>query len=198
MLLSWILAAGLTLLLQASTDEGDRMKRALLHPDPDPVVVVRVDLHGLEAPGLDRAQKLATGIYKRAGVTLRWTPDETIEPDKTLTVVLTSSTAVRPGRRSSAMGFAPSPGDGTRGTIAYVFLDTVQSFAARHRLVVMEVLACALAHEIGHLLLPLNAHRPNSVMRERWDPSLFPPRASRLLGFPRDQAKLLRRRARSQ
>jgi hypothetical protein len=166
--------------------------------DADPIVMVRVENpQGLEAPGLDRAQELATEIYKRAGVSLRWTPDETM-PDRTLTLVLTTSTAVPPGLGSGAMGVAPSPGDGTRGTLAYVFLDKVRSFAASYRLVVAHVLACALAHEIGHLLLPPNAHRPDSVMREGWHPSLFPPRAPGLLGFPPDQSKLLRLRARRQ
>lgn len=167
--------------------------------DANPIVLVQVENpHGLEAPGLDRAQKLASEIYLRAGVFLRWTPDETMEPDRTLTVVLTSSTAVPPGLGSDAMGVAPSPGDGTRGTLAYVFLDKVLSFAAAHRLVVAHVLACALAHEIGHLLLPPNAHRADSVMRAGWHPALFPPRAPGILGFPPDQAKLLRLRARRQ
>ena len=105
---------------------------------------------------------------------------------------------VRSVLRSDAMGVAARPGDGTPGTRAYVFLDKVQSFAARRHLVVMQVLACVLAHEIGHLLLPPNAHWPNSVMQDRWHPSLFPPESPRLPGFSRDQAKLLRRRARSQ
>jgi hypothetical protein len=167
--------------------------------DPNPVILVQIqNPHGLEAPALDRAQALAREIYTRAGVSLRWTPDETMDPDRTLTVVLTSSTAVPPDLGSDAMGVAPSPGDGTRGTLAYVFLDKVRSFAAAHRLVVAHVLACALAHEIGHLLLPPNAHRPDSVMRDGWHPALFPPRAPGLLGFPPDQAKLLRLRARRQ
>ena len=132
----------------------DGMTGALLQADPDPIVVVRVENpHGLEAPALGGAQELATGIYERAGVSLRWTVDETMEPDRTFTVVLSSSAAVRSALRSDAMGVAPRPRDGTRGTRAYVFLNKVQSFAARYRLVVMEVLACALAHEIGHLLL---------------------------------------------
>jgi len=172
---------------------------AQLQTDPDPVVVVRVENpHGFEAPALGGAQELATGIYERAGVSLRWMVDETMEPDRTFTVVLTSSVAVRSVLRSDAMGVAPSPRDGTRGTRAYVFLNKVQSFAARHHLVVMRVLACVLAHEIGHLLLPPNAHWPNSVMQDRWHPSLFLSGSPRLPGFTRDQAKLLRRGARSQ
>jgi hypothetical protein len=167
--------------------------------DQDPVVMVTVENpSGLEVPDLERALEQATGIYRRAGVTLRWTPVEPTEPDRNLTVVLTISTSAPPGLGSDAMGVAPSPGDGTRGTLAYVFLDKVRAFAAAHRLSVVPVLACALAHEIGHLLLPPNAHRPDSVMRGGWHPALFPPRAPGILGFPPDQAKLLRLRARRQ
>ena len=251
MLLSLMLAVGLTLLLRAPTDDGrgnglsclrslhpsvpatsdegcrqsstfaasgddaegsgvaaevgqqamlpDGMREGLVHADPDPVVVVRVENPlGLEAPFLNGAQELATEIYERVGVSLRWTDDETMERDRTLALVLTSSAVVRSVLRGDAMGVAARPGDGTPGTRAYVFLDKVQSFAARRHLVVMQVLACVLAHEIGHLLLPPNAHWPNSVMQDRWHPSLLLSGSPRLPGFARDQAKLLRRRARSQ
>lgn len=167
--------------------------------DPDPIIVITVeDPNGLPGPGLVRAQALATDIYHRAGVTLRWTIDETTLADRTLTLVLTTSTAAPSGLASDAMGVAPSPGDGTRGTLAYIFIDKVTAFAASHRLAAKDVLACALAHEIGHLLLPLNAHRPDGIMRDSWYPALFPPQAPGILGFPPEQARLLRLRARRQ
>jgi hypothetical protein len=167
--------------------------------DPNPVVAIRVENPaGLVVQGLVGAQDLATKIYQRAGVTLQWTFDENMGADRMLTIVLTTSTALPPSLGSDAMGVAPSPGDGTRGTLAYVFVDRVTSFAATYRVTARHVLACALAHEIGHLLLPPNAHRPDSVMRDGWHPALFPPRASGILGFPPEQARLLRLRARRQ
>ena len=194
-----VAGAGVGVDVEQAPISRDAPTGSLLHADPDPLVVVRVENpRSLEAPALAGAQELATEIYKRAGVSLRWTVDETMEPDRTFTVVLASSAAVRSAVHSDAMGVAPRPRDGTPGTRAYVFLNKVESFAARHRLVVMQVLAYVMAHEIGHLLLPPNAHWPNSVMQDRWHPSLFPSGSPRLLGFTRDQAKLLRRRARSQ
>jgi hypothetical protein len=169
-----------------------------LASDPDPTIVISVEHpNGLAGPGLVRAQALATKIYREAGVTLRWTVDETTEPDRTLTVVLTTGTTARSGPSSDSMGVAPSPGDGTRGTTAYVFIDRVTAFAETNRLVVSCVLACALAHEIGHLLLPANAHASDGIMRGSWHPALFPPRAPGVPGFPPEQARLLRLRARS-
>jgi hypothetical protein len=165
--------------------------------DADPIVVVGVENpRGLVTLDVGRAQTLAATIYQKAGVTLRWTFDETTSADRRLTLVLTTSTGAPSGLASEAMGVAPSPGDGTRGTLAYIFIDKVTAFAATHRLAATDVLACALAHEIGHLLLPPNAHRPDSVMRDSWHPALFPPRAPAVLGFPPDQARLLRLRAR--
>ena len=165
----------------------------------DPVVVVQTaDAVGVDARSLAWAQELATDIYAQAGVSLRWAADSVDEPDRRLTIVVTTSTALPRRTRSDAMGVAPTPGDGTRGTLAYVFLDKVTAFAASHRLTVAHVLACALAHEIGHLLLPPNAHRPDGVMRDAWHPALFPPKAAGVAGFPPDQGRLLRLRARRQ
>lgn len=168
-------------------------------PDLNPVVVINVENpHALAVPELARAQELVTGIYERAGVTLRWTPDETVTPDRTLTLILTTAVASPSGLGADAMGHAPSPGDGTRGTTAYAFLDKVISFASAHRLRFADLIACAVAHEIGHLLLPVNAHRPDGIMRGEWYAELFPPATAGLPGFPPDQAKLLRLRARRQ
>jgi hypothetical protein len=165
--------------------------------EPNPIVAIRLENpNGLAAPSLVRAQELATEIYERAGVTLRWNIDETPHPDRMLTVVLTTSAAAPPGLAADAMGVALSPGDGTRGTTAYVFIDRVTSFSAARRVAAQFVLACALAHEIGHLLLPPNAHRPDSVMRGSWHPALFPPKATGVPGFPPEQGRLLRLRAR--
>jgi hypothetical protein len=166
--------------------------------EPNPIIAINVeDPNGLAGPGLVRAEELASEIYQQAGVTLRWTVDET-KADRTLTMVITTSVTAPLGLTSDSMGVAPSPGDGTRGTTAYVFIDKVTAFASSHRIAAKYVLACALAHEIGHLLLPANAHRPDGIMRDGWYPALFPPRTPGVLGFPPEQARLLRLRARRQ
>jgi hypothetical protein len=167
--------------------------------EPNPIIDISVeDPSALAGSGLVRAQQLATEIYQRAGITLRWSRDETTESDRALTVILTTSTTGLPGLTPDSMGVAPSPRDGTRGTTAYVFIDKVTVFAESHRIAAKYVLACALAHEIGHLLLPVNAHRPDGIMRDSWHAALFPPRAPGILGFPPEQARLLRLRARRQ
>ena len=165
--------------------------------DPNPVISIRIDIAStLDGVSLLRAQQLTSEIYERAGVTLDWTADTTT-PGRSLTIVLTTIAAGPAGLVPEAMGVAPSPGDGSRGATAYVFVDRVASFSAAHRVAAEHVLACAMAHEIGHLLLPPNAHAAEGIMRGSWHPARFPPRAPGVPGFPPDQARLLRLRVQS-
>ena len=76
----------------------------------NPVVVVNVeDPRGLGGPILGRAQKLATAVYQRAGVTLQWTLEATTQPDRVLTIILTTSVAAPAGLATDSMGVALSP-----------------------------------------------------------------------------------------
>lgn len=164
--------------------------------DPNPTIAIRVDdPNGSVTASLPRAKSIASDIYSQAGVTLQWTIDETTTVNRTLTVVISTSAMARAGLTPDAMGVAPTPGDGSRGTTAFVFSDRVAAFAESHRLAEADVLACALAHEIGHLLLPPNAHAANGIMRASWHPAFFPPKAPAVAGFPPEQARLLRLRA---
>lgn len=162
---------------------------------PNPLVVTKVEnAQGWSGVNLRRAQELASGIYEQAGVTLEWS-EAAATVGRNLTIVLTTIATAPRGIAPESMGVAPSPGDGTRGTTAYIFMDKVASFTAANRVAAEYVLACAMAHEIGHLLLPPNAHDSMGVMRGSWHPALFPPRAPGIPGFPPAQAKLLRLRA---
>ena len=164
---------------------------------PNPVIVIRVEIaNALNGVNLIRAQQLTAAIYEQAGVMLDWTTDAAAS-SRSLTIVLTSISTMPAGLVPEAMGVAPSPGDGSRGTTAYVFMDRVMSFVSAYRVAREYVLACALAHEIGHLLLPPNAHAADGIMRGNWYPALFPPRAPGILGFTPEQAQLLRLRAQS-
>jgi len=163
--------------------------------EPNPLLAIKVEnVNGWNGVNLRRAQELATEIYEQAGVTLDWSGGAAPE-GRTLTIVLTTIATAPRGIAPESMGVAPSPGDGRRGTTAYVFMDRVTSFVATQRVSAEYVLACALAHEVGHLLLPPNAHQAVGVMRSNWHAKLFPPHAPGVPGFPPEQARLLRLRA---
>lgn len=151
----------------------------------------------IDQPALERARSIVSDIYREAGVELQWGSDIATAPNRTLTIVLTTRKAAPAGVRVDAMGVAPTPGDGTRGTVAYIFLDAVKEFAEAHRVPVAYVLGCAIAHEIGHLLLPPNAHQAGGIMRGSWRPADFPPVSPGVLGFQAEQARLLKVRAAS-
>jgi hypothetical protein len=152
----------------------------------------------VDHPSLEQARSVVSGIYRDAGIDLEWGNDLTgATVNRTLTIVLTTRKKAPAGLRIDATGVAPTPGNGTRGTVAYVFIDAVTEFASNHRVPLAQVFGGAIAHEIGHLSLPPNAHRKDGIMRGSWHPSDFPPLSPGVPGFPADQAQLLRIRTQS-
>jgi hypothetical protein len=177
-LLCWAVAPG------ASDAQGS---------EPRTPILIKLEGGGSHAAG-PQTLSIVSGIYRQSGIELQW--DETaVDVARVLTIVITTRDRAPAGVRIDAMGVAPTPGDGSRGTVAYIFLDAVQDFSGTYRVSLPYVLACAIAHEIGHLLLPPNAHRPDGIMRGTWYAADFPPKSPGMLGFPKDQARLLRLRA---
>lgn len=165
-------------------------------PAPPVVVVVELECDVPDAcVNLAFAISIATDVFDRADVVLLWKRPVEATNARRLQVRLLPASAMRTRYEDGVFGVAPSPGDGTRGTLAFVFVDRVRAFAAEHRVSAAHVLGGAIAHELGHLLLPPYAHRDNSVMRATWRPAQFPPYVPGITGFAPDQARLLRRRA---
>ena len=165
---------------------------ASLAAESDTRLVVRIDNSAAVADSiLNKALAIAAGIYHRSDIPIELTTDT--DANAALTIVVLSSTrvtAVRPAHNS--MGVTPSADDGTRGTAAYVFADRVAAFATDGRLDQAMILGCALAHELGHLLLPVNAHTRDGIMRANWDAKSIA--RSAVPGFTLEQARLLRLR----
>jgi hypothetical protein len=67
----------------------------------------------------------------------------------------------------SVMGMTPEAGE--NGGTASVFYDQVLRMAHHYRQPVEELLAIAVAHEMGHVLLPPPGHAPTGIMRPVWD-----------------------------
>jgi hypothetical protein len=62
-----------------------------------------------------------------------------------------------------------SMADHQGGTYASIFMERIQDAAAEADVPRETVLAYAIAHEVGHLLLGDNAHTPRGVMKGNWD-----------------------------
>ena len=80
---------------------------------------------------------------------------------------------IRPkASRPRMMGNALGDSHGTGGT-AFVYRDRVLDVARARDLEVARVLAYAMAHEMGHLLLPYPSHAITGIMQADWDGARF-------------------------
>src|SRR5581483_7590197 len=138
-----------------------------------------VTVQVLAAPGiaddtLAKAIAIVARVYQAFGVRLQMS-DSAAPPADGLTpwrrvVVKSSATKEFPSAFGSShvMGISPRNGDAP-GRIGYVFFDAVSQTAKRNDLPLYMLLGYAMAHELGHLLLPTDAHGKGGVMRANWD-----------------------------
>ena len=78
------------------------------------------------------------------------------------------------------------------GLSAQIFFKQVQDFAYTYEVDLGTMLGHVIAHEIGHLLLPANAHSPTGVMQRHWDKALARDAVQGSLTFTEAQAARLR------
>jgi hypothetical protein len=130
----------------------------------------RVPAHVLEK-SLDEVTRIFTG----AGLAVRWT-----ETTPRFTVHIVKEVLGYARASSPVMG------------VAQVFFRQVQDFARTYRVDLSTMLAHVIAHEIGHLLLPGNAHSSTGVMQAGWDKALVHDAARGSLTFTESQAARIR------
>src|SRR5262245_42839576 len=96
-----------------------------------------------------QAQEDVTRVYARIGVSLEW---DTAAGGMAIPIVLLPyETGDLRRAENTVMGAAVRTANGSPA--AYVFYRRVQMEAARYDVSTALVLACAIAHELGHLLL---------------------------------------------
>jgi len=151
-------------------------------------------------------------IYRDVGIDITWiseaslmtesdgTPESAVS-DRHLTLVilcrdLTAEVTDDPMALGGAVGTREY-----RGNIAYVYYDHVEHIARTFMNLSREpgtddmfsviLLAHAMAHEMGHLLLP-HGHSATGLMRAEWDAMDMRLAMDRRLNFTSEQAKLIR------
>jgi hypothetical protein len=138
------------------------------------VTVQVVPLPGIDPGTLTEATAIVERIYGAFGVRLHMSSNAEPSADGRnpwrRIVVKPSATRDFPSAfgTSRVMGISPRNGDAP-GRIAYVFYDAVSRTAKGHDLPVFALLGYAMAHELGHLLLPTDVHGQAGVMRGNWD-----------------------------
>ena len=83
--------------------------------------------------------------------------------------------------------------DANRAVVS-VFLDAVADVARRYGQPLGKVLGIALAHEIGHALLPAPSHSTSGIMRPSWEGDALRHAIGGDIAFTDRQAALMRDR----
>src|SRR5262249_12048761 len=125
------------------------------------------NLAGAPPATVARAQSEVARMYNDVGVQVEWQHAQPIASNDVVRVILLEyETGGLRRTPDMVMGAAQRAPGGTR--IAYVFYRRVESEAERHSVSTTFVLACAIAHELGHLLMPGDGHSRDGIMRACW------------------------------
>jgi hypothetical protein len=169
----------------------------MLHAVSIAVVLQLSNLSGVPDSIVSRAQAEVVRVYAAAGVTVQWASTESPVPSpddvRSIRVVLVPLEAgdVRRTGDTVVMGVAARTprGNGT----AYVYYRRVEEQAVRHHAPLERVLACVMAHELGHLL-GTHGHSPTGVMRGNWRNTEFRQASEGALQFSSKDAAIMRTR----
>jgi len=99
----------------------------------------------------------------------------------------------RLGDMDHVFGFAPRT-ENQAGRWIYIFYHRVEELVQQRRLQEHKarILGLAMAHELGHLLLPFHSHSRTGIMRAKWNRQDFQLAALGNLDFTPKQAELIR------
>ena len=167
-----------TALLSASATSAQEV------PGPLKVTGHVTDYANLPADELADAQAHATAAYRAAGIDLGWsfqplptTPvlENTASRSIDVRIVIVPNDMAEKkcraeGLDKSVMGVALSAATEARGRIAYIFYDRIQHVAISHHTRLVPGLGHVMAHEIGHLLIGVDSHSDEGLMRPHWNP----------------------------
>ena len=121
------------------------------------------------------AEKQADFIFRKVSLTMRWCNLTTDSPQSMvdsscglpagsarLDVRIVSRIKAEPGATAdSTMGFAM----GSSATVSYHWTKAADP---KGNALTADILACVIAHEIGHLLLGSDSHSPTGIMKGKW------------------------------
>jgi hypothetical protein len=138
-------------------------------------------------------------VYRGIGVDVSWSRPDPVRDHATIhVVVIEEETSALQRRPHTVMGAALRTPQGT--ALAYIFYRRVESQSMQHAVAISAVLACAIAHEVAHLLLPdgLQAgHSTVGLMRPIWNREDFQRADRGELRLEPQQARSIRRSLRS-
>jgi hypothetical protein len=171
-----VVAFGLVVSAGAVPDVGDELIMT---------VRLRNDAGEAIAPEtVERAQVRVSRLYADHGIRLVWVAGQ---PQLTL-VLLSRQGGQQMHQVFDAIGYTPASG-ADNGRIAYVLQNRVERIARGYGTEQDVVLAAALAHELGHLLLPSKPHARTGLMSAAWNQADLRKMRERQLRFTDDQTR---------
>lgn len=136
---------------------------------------------------MKEAERVASEVYRRAGIEIQWVEPSTYEGATRLYVNVLSQEMAAPYYASDeTVGFA-IPGS----RAANVIYERVRQAARRRHVASGVLLGYVIAHELGHLLLPAHSHSSSGLMRPDIDMELA---ATKKLRFTAHQVALIQER----
>jgi len=170
-------------------------------------MIVRVhDYAGVSRDTLERAEQEVGRIFRKLGIETTWvdcplTQSELaqypaclhpFEAPRIDMNILPRFMATQLSQPDTTLGFTSFVREGVRSSLGTVFYDRVKDQAQRTTASVPAILACAMAHEMGHLLLRTSGHSSIGIMRARWTAEDMQRIACGQLLFTPEQAELMR------
>jgi hypothetical protein len=144
---------------------------------------------GVPAGVLEQAKRDAIRVFDRSNINLEWIEDGPYQSGS-LTLRIIAKAIGTKSRNRSVVGIAPGTRE-ARGIIAYAFYERIQTYSAELALEISQMLGHVMAHELGHLLLPYDAHSFTGVMRGAWDLAQARQATAGLLTSTPEQAELI-------
>jgi len=162
-----------------------------------PRVPVRLVLTGVQIgrDTIEEAKAEVFRIYQEAGVEIVWPSAGPAVDSAFLVLVRTDDTAVRLGLPDAAFGMAQSTQE-ERGRVVFIFWNRVEKLAVKYmdyRVSRGKMLALAISHELGHLLLP-PGHSNTGLMKSDFEVREFILASRGRLLFSDRQGQLIRGR----
>ena len=113
-----------------------------------------------------RAQDVATRVFHLSGLALIWVDAGTCQAH-CLTVRIVTQPVSAKSRNPHMLGVAPSTPE-ARGINLWIFYPRIRAYSAELGMDASRLLGHVMAHELGHLLLPYDAHSVAGLMRPVW------------------------------
>lgn len=160
---------------------------------------VRVVVHdsaAVDGQALAEARDFAAGVFRDAGVEAEITQGADACPAAAtrfcvMVLLRPKDSQFQPGK-ARTMGMALAA-DANRAVVS-IYLDAVIDVARRYGHPVGKVLGIALAHELGHVLLPPPSHSDTGIMQPSWEGDALRHAMGGDLGFTERQAATMRTR----